>query len=139
VKLTVESCRLVPFGVHMDARGVLVFAEAGDQLPFAVERIFWFAEMSEEAPRAGHAHRTASELLTAVAGRITVRVDDGWERRRFLLDRRDRGLLVPPGIWVDIESPSADAVCLVLASHHYDADDFWTDYGAFEASTRDGT
>jgi hypothetical protein len=59
---------------------------------------------------------------------MSVMVDDGRNREEFLLDRPDFGLHVPPRIWRVHYKYSPDAVLLVFASHHYDADDYVRDY-----------
>jgi len=40
-------------------------------------------------------------------------------------------LLVVPGIWRTLQNFSSGSVCLALASHHYDEDDYVRDYKMF--------
>ncbi len=48
------------------------------------------------------------------------------------LNRPDYGLMIVPGIWRQLFEFSSGAVCLVLASHKYDAADYIRDYDAFQ-------
>ena len=43
------------------------------------------------------------------------------------------GLLIPPGLWRDLENFTKDAVLLCLASEKYDANDYIRDYEEFLA------
>ena len=47
------------------------------------------------------------------------------------LNRPNLGLHIPPGIWASEINFSSGAICLVLASHRYDAGDYVRDYNTF--------
>ena len=70
-------------------------------------------------------------MIVAASGSFTVTLDDGKVRRSFVLNRPYQGLLVVPGIWRTLDDFSSGAVCLVLASHAYDEDDYIRDYQGF--------
>jgi hypothetical protein len=42
------------------------------------------------------------------------------------------GLNVKPGMWRELSNFSSGVVCLVLASHKYDEDDYIRDYNEFK-------
>jgi dTDP-4-dehydrorhamnose 3,5-epimerase-like enzyme len=86
--------------------------------------------------RAAHGHKRLQQLMVAMSGAFDVQVDNGFERRSFRLDRPDRGLYIPPGMWRDLGSFSGGAVCMVLASELYDESDYLRDYDAFLAYAR---
>jgi hypothetical protein len=50
------------------------------------------------------------------------------------LNRPDFGLMVVPGIWRELYDFSSGAVCLVLASHKYDENDYIRSYSDFKDS-----
>lgn len=81
--------------------------------------------------RGNHAHLTCKQLLIAASGSFHVRIDDGLHSKIILLNTPDKGLFVPAGIWISVTNISADAVCLVLASHPYEEIDYIRDYPAF--------
>jgi WxcM-like, C-terminal. len=48
------------------------------------------------------------------------------------LNRPSQGLYVKPGIWRDLDDFSAGAVCMVLASDVYKAEDYIRSYEDFK-------
>jgi hypothetical protein len=50
------------------------------------------------------------------------------------LNKPNKGLLIPTGMWRELENFSSGAVCLVLASHEYEEADYIRDYDTFIAS-----
>ena len=70
-------------------------------------------------------------MIVAASGSFTVTLDDGKVKRSFLLNRPYQGLLVVPGIWRDFDDFSSGSVCMVLASHPYDKEDYIRDYDEF--------
>jgi hypothetical protein len=73
----------------------------------------------------------ASVAIFMLAGGCDVLLDDGRRRQRCKLDQPQRGLLVGPRIWHELENFAAGSVCLVLASHRYDEADYMRDYDGF--------
>ena len=67
----------------------------------------------------------------AASGAYTVELDDGKEKKTFHLDRSWNGLLVPSGLWRNLENFSSGAVLPCLASEKYDASDYIRDYDEF--------
>jgi UDP-2-acetamido-3-amino-2,3-dideoxy-glucuronate N-acetyltransferase len=123
-----------------DMRGNLSVGEIGKDVPFSVKRYFLVYEVPNSEVRGEHAHKECHQFLIAVKGSVKVVVDDGCSREEFTLNRRNFGLHLPPMIWGIQYGYSADAVLLVLASHHYDANDYIRDYeqflGALEGSKK---
>ena len=69
--------------------------------------------------------------MVATSGSVHVTLDDGQNKKTFVLDKPWEGLLVAPGLWRTLEHFSGGAVCMVLASEKYDPDDYIRDYKAF--------
>lgn len=114
--------------VH-DDRGSLSFVEAGQDLPFALRRAYYLYDV--KASRGGHAHIQQEQLFIALNGRFTLALDDGTRRHAVTLDTPRRGILAGRMVWRDITDFSPGAVCLVLASTPYTADDYIRDYARF--------
>jgi hypothetical protein len=68
----------------------------------------------------------------AASGSFEVLVDDGEESKVVQLNRPNKGLYIPPGIWAAEMNFSSGAICLVLASHNYDEADYIRDYENFK-------
>ena len=81
--------------------------------------------------RGGHAHRKLQQLIIAASGSFDVILDDGFERKRFYLNRSYYGLYVCPMIWRELDNFSSGSVCLVLASELYNENDYIRDYAQF--------
>ena len=81
--------------------------------------------------RGAHAHKECHQFLVAASGSFEVVLDDGVNKRTVLLNRPFYGLHIPPGIWAAEQGFSSGAICLVLASHVYDDDDYIRDYQEF--------
>ena len=119
-----------------DPRGNLTVIESGRHVPFVFQRIFYLYDVPGGASRAGHALKTCEQFLIAMSGSFDVTLDDGYERQKFQLNRSYLGLYIPPMIWREIDNFSSGAVCLALASHPYDENDYYRDYDAFLKAVR---
>lgn len=116
-----------------DMRGSLVAGEFGRTIPFEVRRYFAVFDVPSRETRGEHAHHECHQFLVCVTGSVSVVLDDGQVRAEFLLDRPQLGLHIRPRVWGIQYRYSEDAVLLVFASHHYDADDYIRDYDEFLA------
>jgi len=71
-------------------------------------------------------------VLINVAGKSKVKVKDGRGNESvYCLERPHTGIYLPAMVWKDMYDFSRDSVLLVLASTHYDADEYIRDYDAF--------
>jgi dTDP-4-dehydrorhamnose 3,5-epimerase-like enzyme len=134
--LTVPACRLLDFPVVQDDRGNLTFIEGGDHVPFDIRRVYYLYDVPGGATRAGHAHKELEQVLIAASGSFDVLVDDGMQRDRVTLNRSYFGLYIPNLVWREIVNFSSGAVCLVLASDHYDERDYFRTYDEFRAGLK---
>lgn len=123
--------RLIELPERADARGSLVFAQNGDQIPFTVKRFFALYGLPTGAVRGGHAHRAQHQLLMMLSGRATITVDDGKRRTAVRLDRPNQALHIPPLLWLDLDDFTPGAVCMVLTSDLYSEADYIRDHDAF--------
>ena len=127
---------LISLPTHSDPRGSITICESGAQIPFAMQRARWVFGAPANATRGGHAHHRTAQLFVAVAGALTIAVDDGRRTERVRLDTPSRGLLIPPGVWIDTEEFAPDTVLLMLASEPHDPADYIRDRAEFEAAVR---
>ena len=114
-----------------DPRGNLTFAEEQQLVPFDIKRAYWVYDVPAGESRGGHAHKRLQQLVIAVNGSFTVTLDNGYERRSVLLNHPWQGLVIDVNTWRTLDDFSSGAVCLVLASEHYDEDDYIYDYDEF--------
>lgn len=114
-----------------DGRGNLSVIER-DVLPFVIKRVYYLYDVPSSSTRGGHAHRKLQQFLIAVSGSFDVVLDNGRQRRNITLNRPDRGLLIPNGIWRELEHFSSGAVCLSLVSAEYDEADYIREYEEYQ-------
>ena len=129
--MNLSECRIIQLPVIPDERGNLSFVEENHHIPFEIKRVYWLYDVPGGASRGAHAHRELYQLIIAASGSFRVTLDDGRNKESFFLNRSYQGLLVPPGIWRDLDDFSSGAVCMVLASELYDAKDYIRDYEEF--------
>lgn len=127
---TVNDCRIIDIRKYSDTRGYLSVVEGGNDIPFEIKRIYYLY-MVPEAARGTHAHKTLQQFMIATSGSVHVTLDDGTDKKTFVLDKPWKGLLVVPGLWRTLDNFSGGAVVMVLASEKYDADDYIRDYDEF--------
>ena len=127
---TVDDCQIIDVRKYSDNRGFLSVIEGGIDIPFEIRRIYYLY-MVPEASRGAHAHRQLQQLMVATSGSVHVTLDDGRQKKTFVLDKPWKGLYVAPGLWRDLDNFSGGTVCMVLASEKYEAEDYIRNYQEF--------
>lgn len=113
-----------------DPRGNLAVIEK-EVIPYAIKRVYYLHDVPSGAYRGGHSHKECKELLIAISGSFEVILDNGVTKERVTLNKPNQGLLIDIDVWRELENFSSAAVCLVLASHEYDEEDYVRDYQEF--------
>ena len=132
-KYNIFDCTMVELDRHhSDRKGNLTVVENGQTLPFDVKRVYYLYDVPGGENRGAHAHKDLCQLIIAASGSFTVTLDDGKCKRSFFLNRPYQGLYVKPGMWRDLEDFSSGAVCMVLASDVYKAEDYIRNYQEFK-------
>lgn len=127
---TVNDCPIIDIRKFTDSRGYLSVIEGGVDIPFEIKRIYYLYMVPESA-RGSHAHKQLQQLMIATSGSVHVTLDDGTNKKTFVLDKPWKGLLVVPGLWRDLDNFAGGTVCMVLASDKYDTEDYIRDYDEF--------
>ena len=131
-KYSVYDCSMLELSKHhSDRKGNISVVQNGNTVPFDVKRVYYLYDVPGGESRGAHAHINLSQLIVAASGSFRVTLDDGTVKRSFVLNRPYQALYVKPGIWRDLDDFSSGAVCLVLASEKYDANDYLRDYDDF--------
>jgi len=129
---TTTDVRLIEIPKICDSRGNLSVIE-GDTIPFVSKRVYYLYDVPSGGERGGHAHKEQLELLIAVSGSFDVVLNDGSSIKKIALNKPNIGLLIPIGIWRELENFSSGSVCLVLASGQFDEEDYIRDYDIFKS------
>ncbi len=126
--LTVYDCSFIELPKNSFPEGNLTYIYNDIHLPFSVKRVFYSYDIPGGESRGAHAHKECHQFLVAASGAFEVMLDDGVNKRTVLLNRPFYGLHVPPGIWAAEQGFSSGSICLVLASHGYEKEDYIRDY-----------
>ena len=129
--MNVNGSRVINLPKFADPRGNLSFVEQMNHIPFEIKRTYWIYDVPGGEARGGHAFRKNEEFIVALSGAFDVIVDDGKEKKRFVLNRSYYGLYIPAGLWRTMENFSTNSLALEFGSIHYDRADYVEDYGQF--------
>lgn len=121
----------IPKIVDEKGRGKLSVIEKSI-VPFEIKRVYYLYDVPSDAFRGGHAHKDLYQFMIPLSGSFEVSIDDGFNSKKIMLNKPDQGLLIPSGIWREMDNFSAGSVCLVLASEVYDESDYFRDYNSFQ-------
>ncbi|WP_338645841.1 FdtA/QdtA family cupin domain-containing protein [Flavobacterium sp. KS-LB2] len=132
---TLKDIQLLQIPVVEDRRGNLAFIQ-DDVIPFEFKRVYYLFDVPSNSFRGSHSHINQCEVLVALSGSFEVVLNDGTEKKSFLLNKPNVGLYISTGIWRELENFSSGAVCLVLASDVYDEEDYIRDFNQFLESKK---
>ena len=127
----IDHISLIDIPKITDPRGNLSVIE-GDLLPYTVQRVYYLYDVPSGAYRGGHAHKEQQEFLIALSGSFEVILDDAKFKKTVSLNKPNKGLLIPAGIWRELENFSSGAVCLVLSSGKFLESDYIREYEDFK-------
>lgn len=125
MKPTIELPKII------DPRGNLSVCEGGQHIPFDIKRVYWMYEVPKGKDRGAHAHKKLEQIIVAMHGSFVVNLDNGKEKASYKLEYPWEGLYIAPGTWRTLDYFTEDAVCMVIASEHYDENDYIRNYDDF--------
>jgi len=128
---SIADCKIIELPKIHNYSGNITSLAGKVDLPFDIQRVYYLYDIPGGAHRGGHAHRDLHQLIVAASGSFDVLINDGNHKRVVQLNQPYNGLLIVPGIWRELIHFSSGAICLVLASHKYDKDDYIRSYDTF--------
>ena len=129
--MSIKDCKIIELPKVYDPRGNLTFIEGGEHIPFDIQRVYYLYDVPGGSERGGHAHKNLQQLIIAMSGSFDVVLDDGFEKKRFHLNRSYYGLYVNTMVWRELDNFSSGSVSMVLASNKYSEDDYIRGYEDF--------
>jgi dTDP-4-dehydrorhamnose 3,5-epimerase-like enzyme len=132
MKTTINDCKLLEFPKNHQLNGNLTSITNGQEVPFEIKRIYYLYDVPGGEERGGHAHKELYQIMVALSGSFTVTLDDGIHKQSFHLFQPYQGLLIPPGLWRDLDTFSSGSICMVLASEVYQEEDYFREYHDFQ-------
>jgi len=128
---TVSDCKFLDLPQVHKVAGNITALNNGKEINFEIRRVYYLYDVPGGEGRGGHAHRQLYQLIVAGSGSFDIHIDDGKTRQSFHLSRPYKGLLLPPGLWRELDNFSSGAICLVLASAIYSEEDYIRNYQEF--------
>jgi len=113
-----ERVKWINLPSHVDERGVLTSIEGEIDTPFKIRRVFYMHHINSD--RGDHVHLETDQMIIATSGSFNVNLSDGKTNKTYKVHDPKKGLYVPRMIFIKLRNFTKNAVCLVLASTHYD-------------------
>jgi hypothetical protein len=130
-KSTIDDCIVIQLPRIHHKSGNITPVHGNMEIPFAINRVFYLYDIPGGESRGAHAHKACHQFLVAASGSFDILVNDGTRKKMVSLNRPYIGLHIPPYIWAEELNFSSGGICLVLASHKYDAADYLRDYNDY--------
>jgi hypothetical protein len=131
-KSTVFDCKLIELPKNYRDKGNITAVNSLIEIPFNVNRIYYLYDIPGGESRGGHAHKELQQVIIAASGSFDLIIDDGKNKKTFSLNRPNIGVLMPKGLWRELDNFSSGSICLVLASDIYDENDYIRNYEDFK-------
>ena len=125
--MPLENCRVIDLPKISDVRGNLTFVEGQNHIPFDIKRVYYLYDVPGGADRGEHAHKDLHQFVICMSGSFDLILDDGFQQKRFHMNRSYYGVYICPMIWRYLDNFSSGSVCMVMASAPYDEADYIRD------------
>ena len=134
---TVFDCHVVDISKVHNKSGNITVVENGSNIPFDVKRVYYLYDVPGGEARGGHAHYELEQYIIAASGSFDVTLDDGNDKKTINLNRPNIAIHIVPGLWRELNNFSSGSICMVLASHFFNENDYIRDYNKFLALKHD--
>ena len=128
----ISDCQLMNLPKIHTESGDITSINNTTEVPFDIKRIYYLYDVPNKADRGAHAHKGLHQLVVAVSGSFEIELFDGVNKVKYILNQPDQGLLIVPGIWRNLNNFSGGGICLVLASHEYDENDYIREHDEYK-------
>ena len=129
--ISISDCSIIELPKISNRAGNITPVHSGVNVPFDIKRVFYLYDIPGGESRGAHAHKNCHQFLVAASGSFEVMFDDGLNKKTVQLNQPYYGLHIPPMIWACELNFSSGAICLVLTSELYDANDYLRDYNQY--------
>jgi len=130
--ISIYDCSVIELPKISNRAGNITPVHSGVNVPFDIKRVFYLYDIPAGESRGAHAHKKCHQFLVAASGSFEVMIEDGVNKKVMQLNRPFYGLHIPPGIWACELNFSSGAICLVLTSELFDANDYIRDYNTYQ-------
>lgn len=128
---SVNDCTFLDLPKNHTEKGNITAVNNLMEIPFNIRRVYYLYDVPGGIERGGHAHLHLQQFIVAASGSFDLVLDDGRIKKTFRLNRPYQGVLLPAGLWRELNNFSSGSIVLVLASLPYDEGDYIRDYEKF--------
>ena len=127
-----QGVKLINIKKVTEEDGSLLVMEEGNQIPFAIKRIFMVMNVAQGKSRGDHATKKTKLILFPVSGSCRVVVDNGSERETFLMNDAAKGLCIDEMIWRSMQDFSRDCVMMAVCDRAFEpGNETYDDYDEY--------
>lgn len=130
--MPINDIHLIDLPKILDDRGNLSFFQNESQIPFKIKRVYWIYDVPGGEYRGGHAFKNQNEVIIALSGSFDVILNDGFNEKKFTLNRSYFGLYVPKMTWRHIENFSTNSLAFIASDSYYEVDQYIREYEIFK-------
>lgn len=124
--------KLIDLPKIIDKRGNLTFVQKNVGIPFEIKRIFWTYDVAAGEVRGGHAYKKQNEVISVISGSADILfIFENGNQQKINLNRPDKAVFVPAGVWRQLENFSTNAVSIHFSDSSFDSDDYIRDLNSF--------
>lgn len=101
-----------------------------DDILFKLKRVFFLESGNSKSTRGGHAHKKCTQVFSLITGNAQLIATDNFDEITLSLFSDSTLILVPPGIWLDVEIEPFTKI-MVLCDMAFDEADYirnWTEF-----------
>lgn len=128
--MPISDCQLIHLPKIIDPRGNLTFIESHRHIPFEIKCVYYLFDVPGGEVIDGYAC-IKEEFVIALSGSFDVILDDGKEKKRYLLNRPYYGLYISPLHWCEMDNFSTNSLALIVSSTEFDEQDYIRHYDEF--------
>jgi hypothetical protein len=110
-----------------DSRGLLSIFNSLEDLPFEVKRVFFLSNVPPNKSRGAHGHFRCEQYFFCLSGSCKIQFSTTLNEGELTLSTSVGGLLVPPGVYLELSNFTADCVIGIFASDTFDSSDYFYD------------
>lgn len=133
------NTKVVGFHEHRGENGLgaLIALESMKEIPFDIKRVYYIYDVDQDQRRGFHSHNDLEQILICTHGSVKILVKTPYAEEEVLLDSPSKGLYIGPMIWREMFDWQNEAVLMVLASKHFDTEDYIRDYADYEPRAKE--
>lgn len=127
---------LIKFQDITNKYGHLNPVESKIDIPFEIKRVYYITKVPDGVSRGFHSHRKLHQILICLNGSVKIKLKNPNDEEVIELKDPSVGLYVGPYVWREMFDFSEGSVLLVLASEHYNEDDYIRNYDFYLEEAR---